>query len=89
MVDVKYERGRHGGCACSTQAALGAAHSVRAAAPRPEGALPAADWPAPQPAPHDVCATPLPWLRARQQDEDLENSSVLPTVLAPSPSAWM
>jgi len=50
----------------------------RARCPRPTG-----------PPPSDVPATPLPWWRAHQQDEDLENSSVLPKVLAPSPSAWM
>ena len=55
-------------------------------APRPEGAPPAADRPDLQPAARDVCAPPLPW--ARQQDEELETSA-LPLVLAPSPSAWM
>eukprot|EP00964_Phaeocystis_antarctica_P143727 scaffold109327_cov69-Phaeocystis_antarctica.AAC.1 len=39
----------------------------RARCPRPTG-----------PPPSDVPATPLPWWRAHQQDEDLENSSVLP-----------
>ena len=76
-----------------------APHSVRAAAPgsasRARAARGRRDRP-PASAPRRVHqAAPLAagpsaaWRRARQQDEDLGNSSALPTVLAPSPSAWM